>query len=204
MRILHAISRAVDRFLGSVLMTMAILVLIGGGAFLIALYGAGHFKETEGMIALRCLFEPEYPKCPDRLAELAMLQAQLAALQAEAEKVRQERDKIQDRMAGLVAMESAVDTFTLFSNHRDAEAGLSIVVGTRYKTLVTGVPKPEGHFCYVRLQDGAAGEERTLSFHGFSGPVKISTDKLARAEVPPATLAYGRLVCKPLLIGQTG
>ena len=200
MRFLRSISRALDRFIGSVLLTGVIAVIAGLGVLVIALYGTGHYKETESVLALRCLVQPDHLECPDQKAKVADLRAKLDGLAEKYDSLLSQRNAVQNRLASLEAIETAVDEVTLFETFTEPETGIGIVVGTVYKSIMVGQPKPERHFCYIQLDHGVAGESRNLSFHSRRGPIEISEDTLAKANVKPVVLAYGRLVCEPFMI----
>lgn len=201
MRVLGSISRAVNQFFGSVVMMLAVLVLIGGGALLIMLYGVNSYKETDGVLILRCWVDPYYPKCPEYPNELDRLRLQLEDMEADARRLRFERDRIEQQLAGLRAIETSVDEITLFNQYDDPYSGFTIAVGTVYQKFVNRSPQPEYHFCYIRLSSGGDGTNRDFHFHSIEGARDVAESKLDRLGIGAPTMAFARSVCKPFMIG---
>jgi len=154
-----------------------------------------HFEDTPELRTLQCALGFERADCPEAQAEKKRLKDNLAAM-------TRQRDAIAGQIAGLRAVQNAVDEITLFVTHDDPHSDLEITVGTVYAEFVNAKPEPESHFCYIVLKNGAAGESRNLHFHSSTGRRSISGAALRDAGVSRKTLNYGRKVCKPLLIGH--
>ena len=155
-----------------------------------------HFEDTPELRVLQCAVGFERADCPEAQAEKKRLKDDLAAM-------TRQKDAIAGQIAGLRAVQNAVDEITLFVSHDDPHSDLEITVGTVYAEFVNAKPTPESHFCYIGLKAGKAGESRNLHFHSSStGRRSISRAALRDAGVSRKTLDYGRKVCKPLLIGN--
>lgn len=167
-----------------------------GTVGLTALYLAKYIDETPAMRKLQCLAGLSRPYCIEANAEVESLKAKLAALAlqtAAAEK----------KLNNLRAIESSVDTVTLFETYDDPNSSHRITVGTVYSRLLEPDLTPQ-YFCYVSLGRGDANEDRNLHFQSTSGPISLTKQDLRKAGISDATLEFGHSVCKPLMIGQTG
>lgn len=187
--------RSVSSLLANALLVVVMLTVATGGAGLTVLYLAEHVEETEGMKKLRCFVDPSYEGCHDQEAALNRLKDELAAMAGE-------RERIEAQLAGLRAVETAVDEITLFQTHEVEGEEQDVVVGTVYTRLVEARPEPERHFCYLRLEEGTSGESRNFHFQTKDGSVEVSAAKLRKMGVASKTMEFARSVCKPLLIGE--
>ena len=193
---LKSIARAGVSSLQNAALIAANLAVGGTVTVLVALTLIEHFEDTPEIKTLSCAFGWERPDCPDFIAERNRLQTSL-------EDMAREKKEIENQIAGLRAVETAIDEITLFESHEDPESGLKITVGTVYKEFVNDHPAPDSYFCYIALQEGSAGESRNLHFHGRFGPYTISESTLTQADIHADTLAFARSVCKPYLIGKS-
>lgn len=162
---------------------------------LVALTVIQHYKETPEIKTLACGVGLPRTDCPDYANKFHRLESEIDAL-------RDEKSGIENRLAALRAIETTVDTVTLFETKTDPSSGSEITVGTVYKNLTAVAPQPEHYFCYIKLANGPAGESRNLHFQTASGSVAVSPLSLKEAGVDAGALNFGRSVCKPLLIGQ--
>ena len=164
-----------------------------GGIGLTTLYLAKYVDETPELVKLQCMMGVDRGDCPDQKAQITDLEAKLRQLStktAQAEK----------KLANLRTIEETIDTVTLFANHKDPSSPLGVTVGTVYTRLTEPDPTPS-YFCYISLLSTDTNVLRQLTFRTSSGPVTISSEKLAKAGVSPQTMNYARSVCKPTLIG---
>ncbi len=181
--------------IGTLVLLSVSLLVAAGGTLLIALYLTEHWQDSPAMVELQCRIGLDRPDCPERNAEMTRLRAELEAMIAE-------KDRMDAQLAGLRAVETAIDEITLFETHDDPNSNLDVTVGTIYSRFVEARPSPDAHFCYIGLGHGTAGESRNLYFQGVAGPVRISEAKLARAGVSAASYEFARSVCRPFLIGR--
>ena len=144
---------------------------------------------------IECLVGITHPDCPRYRAEIEKLEGDLSAM-------RGAREALERQLAGLRAVERAVDTVTLFETFTDPTSGREITVGTVYRKIVEATPKPEHFYCYLALGHGEAGEARNLHFYSSERDAWMSGTEAQKAGVSEATLAYARSVCRPLLIGE--
>lgn len=183
----------------SLLQTAALLIAVGAVGAMVAGLSAmtliEHFEDTPELRVLQCAVGFDRADCPEAQAEKKRLKDDLAAM-------TRQKDAIAGQIAGLRAVQNAVDEITLFESFEDPNSDLSVSVGTVYTELVSERPTPDYHFCSIRLKKGGAGESRNLYFHGYEGRRSVSGAALRDAGVSRKTLNYGRKVCKPLLIGH--
>ena len=192
--VFHTLSRTSFSFLGNALLCAVALGVAVCGIGLTALYLLEHVDETPSMKTLQCVLGAARPDCPRHTQEMTRLKAELEDMIAA-------RNAVDAQLAGLQAVETAIDEITLFETQRDPQSGLEITIGTVYTAFVNERPMPDSYFCYINLHHGAAGESRNLHFRGPSGPITLSKTKLIQAGVSSETLQFGRSVCKPFLIG---
>lgn len=187
---------------------IGVATLIGlAGITLAGLYMADNLYETDGIKRVRCWIAPKSGGCPARLNEIASLREELAQLGAQRDSIKADRDAIgeakrsaQRQLDDLRALENTVDKITLFEMH----GGLfskKIIVGTVYTRFVGSDARPDYHYCYIQLPEGAAGEERIFNIRGQSGDIDVRPAMLEAADLSSSDLDRARSVCKPRLIG---
>ena len=187
----------------------ALLMTVAGGVAacgigLTALYLIEHIEETPALKSLQCFVGiPPRPDCPRYHEEMERLRIERDAVIADRDAVMVEYDDVQRQLAGLRAIENAVDEITLFEYHVEPDSGSTIVVGTVYREFVNEQPEPASHFCYLMLEDGDAGEDTNLWFRTSSGVVDVTPTTLRKTGITAESLEYGRSVCTPYLIGQS-
>lgn len=155
-----------------------------------------NFEDTPEIRTLSCAVGIERSDFPEHAAKVKRLEADLKEMIAQ-------RESIEGQLAGLRAVETAVDEITLFESHDDPNSRLEVTVGTVYNEFVNERPTPKHHFCYINLKSGKAGESRNLHFHSASGARSISASTLRKSGVTKKTLKYARSVCKPFVIGKS-
>ncbi|MCJ2187897.1 hypothetical protein [Novosphingobium beihaiensis] len=171
--------------------THALLVGVNAAVFatvagLAALTLIKNFEDTPEIRTLACTLGFTSTYCPEYGQEPIGAQ--------------HEKAEMEDRLAGIEAIERSVDQVTLFKTETDPRSGFKVTIGTVYRDLLSASPQPENHFCYITLPSGAAGEKRSLYFYTSSGRVDVSPETLRNSGVDEATLSFGRSVCKPFLI----
>lgn len=194
MRLFKTISTFSMSMMGNALLLTAALLVALCGLAMTATTLIRYVEETPPLIQLQCFIGFERADCPEYGAELDALRGQKTAIE---DALRQAEAKL----AGLAAVERAVDEINLFENF-NAPDGQTVTVGTVYTALTNPNPRPEYHFCYLNLPAGDFGENRNLHFHGRLGPTPVSASELGHAGISEETLAYARSVCQPLLIGS--
>lgn len=204
---LNFVLRAVSSGIGTLVLVLIATSMATGAIALTALYLVNHVEETPGIKKLWCLVQPERPGCPRHGEALARLEATIEQLEAqrsmiahERDQMEAERDRIIDQLAGLRAIEAAVDEITTFKTVTDPDSDLKTTIGTVYTKFVDPSPEPERYFCYISLTDGAAGEDRNLYIRTSSGDVDVSDATLDRLDLSKSALAFSRSVCKPRLV----
>lgn len=185
--------RAVGAAGNVVMFTMAGGVIAGSvavNALMFDKYVAG----TPEFRSLQCMVGIMQPDCPHFRREMERLKGDLASMQ-------ETRDALERQLAGLRAVENAVDQVTLFESVTDPTSGREITTGTVYRRIVETAPKPERYYCYIALGQGDAGETRNLYFYTSNQGIWMSPTEAQKAGVSAATLAFAKSVCEPLLIG---
>lgn len=201
--LLGSVSRLTFSLFGNALLISVAGGVAACGVGLTALYLIEHIEETPALKSLQCFVGvPPRPDCPRYGEEMKRLRIERDAVIAERNDVIAEFNGIQRQLAGLRAIENAVDEITLFEHYIEPGSGSTIVVGTVYREFVNERPEPDSHFCYINLSNGSAGENRNLYFRSPSGPLSIPTSTLRDAGVRSETLEFGRSVCVPYVIGQ--
>ena len=188
-------TNAIKRFGASTSM-LAVTGAVGVTALgLVTLTVMKHYEDTPEIKTLACALSLPRTDCPAYGAKLNRLEAEIEAMQLE-------KNQIEGRLSALSAIERSVDQVTLFETKTDPESGFEITVGTVYRTLTNAAPQPDHYFCYVKLENGPAGESRNLHFQVPSGPINVPASSLREAGVDADVLAFGRSVCTPFLIGK--
>ncbi len=186
-------SRSFASAIANTLLLAIAAAIVTSALTLTALYLTEYLEETPALKSLQCFVGFSRPDCPRYAEEMTNLKANLEAM-------IKERQKLDRQLAGLRAVETAVDEITLFESHIDPASGRSITIGTVYAEFVDASPAPEYHFCYINLSDGTAGENRNLYFQNRNGEITIASGTLRQAGVSRATLSYARSVCKAFKI----
>lgn len=177
-------------------------VIVGGTiSALITMTLMEHFEDTPEIQTLSCIVGIKRHDCPDYHAAMDQLKAEQEALRDSIKASETKRDMLEAQLAGLRAIEGAVDEITLFNNFPDPSSGTSITVGTVYKKFVDPAPQPDSYFCYINLEVGSAGENRNLQFYGPEGVIDVKDTSLKQAGLNQKALSFGKSVCKPFLIG---
>lgn len=197
------LNRTASSIVSNGLLALVAATVAAGGVGLTVLYMVDHIKETPGMKTIHCFLDPSRRDCPEYDAAMKRLKTELEAMVAERNRIDAERKEIAGQLAGLRAIETAVDEVTLFETHDDPNSDFDVVVGTVYKQFVESEPKPEAFFCYIELRNGEAGESRNLHFRNRFGLTSIPATTLEMEGIGEATMAFARSACKPFLIGET-
>ena len=201
-QVTNSLSRWTASALGNVLLTTTAAAVSVAGLGVGALYMADYIEETPAMIKVRCLFDATYAKCPERDELLDNLQAELDAVAIERDRMLAERDALEKQLAGLRAIEAAVDEITTFKTHYDPHSDLSVTVGTVYREFVKAEPEPARYFCYINLQYADTGVNRNFYIRNIDGLVKVTGDTLDTLGISQKTWNFGLSVCKPETIGS--
>ncbi len=197
-------SNLVNVFLLSVASALAATV-----AFLVAIKIADVFRDTRGMQTVTCAIGLIREDCPQYGIELQKRDDQLAAaaqtlddLEARGAELARKNTAAEKHLESLRAADSAVDEYTLFSTATDPATSTKVTIGTIYKSLVDAVDLEPQYFCYFSLGPGSAGEDRNLHFRNAGGFVQVRMETLREVGLSPEALAFGRSVCKPMLIAK--